>query len=378
MKTAIIAGLIVITSISATAGTWHVEKDGSSDYTVIQDAVNASADGDTIRIGPGRYDDYQRYNIGAWEDRIIHVLLDGRSLTIIGDGEGNTIIGPTVEFDRTLKDMGIVVINGAVLSISDLTIERHYVGLFSWNNTYIEAVNCTFQHHTWGEGAAVFSGGGLFERCTFTGYRTGLFSGEGSVGVSVVNCTYQSVITGISTADAQDLLVDGCTINSTIVGVLLWQGTHATISNTNVVSGGEGVVVERGATSVVNDCDISGGSMSLWVNSVSTLTGDGNILRYGNNAVIVLQRSNISLTNSHIIAGSGHAVECSYSVPGEDWTVDFRNNWWGVSDSESIDALIWDGNDDPEILAVVDCQPFKDGPTPNESKSWSDVKAMFR
>ena len=35
--------------------TWVVELDGSGDFTVIQDAVDAAADGDTIFIGPGHH-----------------------------------------------------------------------------------------------------------------------------------------------------------------------------------------------------------------------------------------------------------------------------------------------------------------------------------
>lgn len=42
---------------AADAATWRVEKDGSGDFMIIQQAVEAAADGDTIRIGAGRFDD---------------------------------------------------------------------------------------------------------------------------------------------------------------------------------------------------------------------------------------------------------------------------------------------------------------------------------
>jgi hypothetical protein len=38
--------------------TWSVEKDGSGDFSVIQDAVEAAAPGDTIQIGEGRFEDF--------------------------------------------------------------------------------------------------------------------------------------------------------------------------------------------------------------------------------------------------------------------------------------------------------------------------------
>jgi len=34
---------------------WRVEKDGSGDFAVIQNAVDAAAPGDTVVVGPGRY-----------------------------------------------------------------------------------------------------------------------------------------------------------------------------------------------------------------------------------------------------------------------------------------------------------------------------------
>jgi hypothetical protein len=37
----------------AVAATITVERDGSGDFMVLQEALNAAADGDTIRLGPG-------------------------------------------------------------------------------------------------------------------------------------------------------------------------------------------------------------------------------------------------------------------------------------------------------------------------------------
>ena len=71
---------------AVSARTWFVEKDGSGDYTVIQEAVNAAADGDTIRIGPGRFNEMT--NLGSvWEYSECVVNLIGRELTLIGSGE---------------------------------------------------------------------------------------------------------------------------------------------------------------------------------------------------------------------------------------------------------------------------------------------------
>ena len=88
---------------SAQATTIYVEKDGGGDFSVIQDAVDAAADGDVIMIGPGRFDDYtvdpQWGNFRLW-------LYGDKSLTFIGSGVDGTIIGPT-SYGGNVHDWGI-------------------------------------------------------------------------------------------------------------------------------------------------------------------------------------------------------------------------------------------------------------------------------
>ena len=53
-----VLGTVAILSAGAelsAARTWYLEKDGSGDFAVIQEAVDAAASGDTLRIGPGRW-----------------------------------------------------------------------------------------------------------------------------------------------------------------------------------------------------------------------------------------------------------------------------------------------------------------------------------
>ena len=57
---------------------------------------------------------------------------------------------------------------------------------------------------------------------------------------------------------------------------------------------------------------------------------------------------------------------------------DFTNNYWGTTDPDSIAALIWDSNDDPEIHSTVLFEPFAGGPVSTEEKSFGSIKAMFR
>ena len=83
----------VLLAATTTAATWQVAKDGSGDFTVIQDAVDVASPGDVIMVGPGRYEEFQVWNDGV-HDWHIYVLIETDDLTIIGSGPDETIIGP--------------------------------------------------------------------------------------------------------------------------------------------------------------------------------------------------------------------------------------------------------------------------------------------
>jgi len=85
--------VVVLWAQPVASRVWRVEKDGSGDYAVIQDAVDASASGDTIMVGPGRYSEYtdHTYAGNLWHT---YVHMVSGSLTLVGAGEGVTVIGP--------------------------------------------------------------------------------------------------------------------------------------------------------------------------------------------------------------------------------------------------------------------------------------------
>ncbi|MBK7772507.1 MAG: hypothetical protein IPI48_18845 [bacterium] len=70
MRRSIILVLLLLLGASpASARVWRVEKNGTGDFTVIQQAIEASSAGDTwaIRIGPGRHDDKFQWGTPPWQ-----------------------------------------------------------------------------------------------------------------------------------------------------------------------------------------------------------------------------------------------------------------------------------------------------------------------
>jgi len=74
---ALFAISISLASDGATAATWYVDDDGGADFDNIQDAIAGAADGDTIRVYEGTYE----------ENVVVNKRLD-----LFGNGSWNTII----------------------------------------------------------------------------------------------------------------------------------------------------------------------------------------------------------------------------------------------------------------------------------------------
>ena len=69
--------VLVCGSEHAYAKTWYVDDDGGADYEKIQDAIDASQDGDTIRV---------------WEGTYYEIIRVHRTVTLIGNGSVGTVI----------------------------------------------------------------------------------------------------------------------------------------------------------------------------------------------------------------------------------------------------------------------------------------------
>lgn len=105
-----------------------VDDGGSGDYTSIQDAINASSDGDTIYVWAGTYNENLTVN---------------KSVSIIGNSSSNTlIISPHNSINENL-----INITSNWVNISNLHIDGNSsntgVGIYS-NNNHINISSCNF------------------------------------------------------------------------------------------------------------------------------------------------------------------------------------------------------------------------------------------
>ena len=126
----------------ATARTWVVDQQGSGDYTAIQDAANATADGDTILLYPGRYDEYRPYDFGALTESTC-VVIERDNVTLRGVDRDAVIIGP--EFyrwtdPREPNRVGTSSV-AADTRIENLTIENLVYGIVNFEGGLVRDVS---------------------------------------------------------------------------------------------------------------------------------------------------------------------------------------------------------------------------------------------
>ena len=167
MRRTAIAPLFILLAFAtvATATTWRVERDGSADYTVIQDAVDVAASGDTILIGPGRFNEQQWVTFPGWQDSV-RVLVPQHELTLIGSGPA-TIIGQTEPWEMEQGyHKGIVtgdLLGNAVIRVEKIRFENMARGIYtSYESTGEDTVlirNCEFYANN--SGVSLIGDGGV-------------------------------------------------------------------------------------------------------------------------------------------------------------------------------------------------------------------------
>ncbi len=384
MKARYLLPAILLISSFATARTWRVELDASADFTNIQPAVEASADGDTILIGAGRFDQTFLYHASGWSDQVV-VGINNKDLTLIGSGQNVTIIGPAVK-DALLwpGPIGIMVDLGCDISIAALTTENNRNGVYFWSD-HLEMRNCSLRNHdigiiTWG------TDGTIVDYCQFDADEYGIVGGSQGYGLSVTNCEFVGLSSKhISLQGYEVVVIDNCQFYNASSAVQFdGSSCEGTISNCVVHSGtGSHLVCISHATMNIYNNEMFGGLNHLAA-VTGTINGSGNVLngpiRDGIDCATVYgQMGTYNLHDNHIYRGAAsYAFKLYDYVQPQMIELDLRNNWWGTTDPGTLASWVYDEHDDPSLNVHTMIEPFHEGPVPNENMSFGEIKAMFR
>jgi hypothetical protein len=362
----------------ALAATWTVEKDGSGDFTIIQDALDAASPGDTILIGPGRYDTFQTGNLMLdGTPRATIARVSTTDLTIVGAGADQTILGPETsvlehEGQRTscitIDPVGFAEVRGVALQNT-----KYELDVF----TQVLIEDCRIERT---DGAR--SG----EFAAWLGYS------EGSVlrRLEMVNTGGMTTIYGITGLLVEDSYFEDLQERGGPAVHLGNGAQECVLRRCRIVGGGGGI--QAGGGAVIEDCTLTGMrvfGLEAWggggviaqrvhvgLTRIAVSVADGylelsdSILEGG--ALITIQSSgDIYARGNHILNGGGSTVD-SNARAAQGELIDLRFNWWGTSDPAQIQAWIVEY----EAGSVI-WDPFNDMPIPNEPESMSGLKSKF-
>jgi len=383
---------LVFLSLWATAAagrTWTVRKDGSGDFQVIQDAVDAASDGDAIDIGPGRFDDFQEGIVVGTATWSVYVYILEKSLTLQGAGADQTIIGPEDQNFHPWPGTPISLVMGVEcgeLKVSDITFENSPYELISFwlNNQRLEVSGCVF--HEGHRGVIVACpAGGLVAESEFTDLSDyGIHTTSPTNNFHVQNCTFTNVY-GPTGADwcpsdlhVSDCIMDGGRLAVGFFGGATGSATRCTIRNFD--NYGIGLNAP--------------GAVTITDNTIEQSDGWGMALADANEAVI---------TNNLVSTETGVCLSFPYPCDGMVFegndlyrgngdfaqTTDYwnfnpptyfhlENNYWGTTDAEEIQAHMIDGHVQDLVNMFIIFEPFEGGSVPTQNSSWGSLKAMYR
>jgi hypothetical protein len=384
LNRAILAILVIMISAhGADARTWNVRKDGTGDYAVIQDAVDHAASGDTIKIGPGRFEEKRPYtsyppaSADKWTFDVF-VAVTVSDLTIIGSGADETIIGPPARLWVDPAEPKIICALSRVsrLVVEDLAMENVFNGIYRDQGGTLEVrrcrtLGCLYGITTWSELSTVV------EDCYFADIDYGVISYYPARNLFVSQSEFD--MCEASFDHTVDATVTDCTFNGYTVGCQFANNSSGSIvSSTFVDQTNVGIAVITGSVVNLVGNRVSGGDINLRLRAGGTVTGWDNVLAGGAFATIYSSRGFITLHGCHILNVGGPTVMLDAFVNPPLQAFDLTNNYWGSDSPTTISSWILDYYDDVRVYAEVLYEPFLGQPVPTQSTSWGNLKAGFR
>lgn len=378
------------------AKTWTVELDSSGDFTVIQDAINAAASGDTIRIGPGQFDDKFLLTSPGWSDSVIaNVSQD--TLTLIGSG-ASTIVGQNSSWDSSQgQTKGIVASDywgNSHINISNISFKNFRDAIYtSHENTlqsHVSVKHCSFYKNLYS--ASIIGGGGTanFDGNVFE-YMPG--SGVHVISWNMSEMTFfdntfsfashiQTSGKSLSLNNSGSVSIGQSRFQFGSIGIGASLGSQIHISNctfqgqTNVA-----ISPQVGSTFHVSDCSFTNQTRVLTSISLDNHVSMSNSIINGVSdcAILMSYAGTVSINNCDLDGGPRGVIYIQ-SVPNctQVETLDMTGNYWGTTVPDSISSLIWDHADTSSACYIVDFDPYLPISTPTNKSTWGSFKSMFR
>ena len=356
----ICAGAVLL-SDSAEGKTWYVDDDGGAavDFERLQDAVNASEDGDTIRV---------------WEGIYHENVVVNKTVSLIGNGSANTTIdgggvGDVVRIEADwcnmsgfgIQNSGSSYWNDAGIelqadntTIMANTISNNGVGIFldSSGNTII--TGNTILDNALGTILSSSGNTSITDNAIANNYR-GIFLDSSSntsiVGNTITGSSILNDTVGIYLSSSSNASIAGNTIMNNSYGILFSSSNVITITNNTIASNGDGIYLYSSGNTTIADTTISNNGDGIYLSSSSNTIITGNTISSNNDKGIYLHSSSSTTITGNTISNNDVGIYLKYLRYSSNNTVHLNNivantnygiyvdsgndsivaeeNWWG-------------------------------------------------
>ncbi|MBU2500889.1 right-handed parallel beta-helix repeat-containing protein [bacterium] len=383
--------VIVLVAQAAQARVWRVERDGTGDFGVIQDAVDSSASGDTIMIGPGRYNEGRMVTTPGWTE-FVRVLVTRQELTLIGAGPNQTIIGPEDPYsidqgdDRGIE--GSPYFGGFFVEVNGIAFENMCWGIIGEYGINYKISNCRFSANLGGL-LCVYSNEITVSDCIFEKTPLGwhrLLGGVSCMKAEVSGCEFilekngDGLQTAVQFDFTPEVVFRDCNFYDGKYGLrIIGSSDHfATVWNCCFIGQSlRGLNVEKMSANV-QDCSFKQQASAVFTYRSTTGLDLRNCLF-----------TDVDVCSIHIDSVGWMNVQNCILAHGPQFTVwqpstcediltpdlphlNMTNNDWGTTDADTIASWIHTCD------YIVDYIPYIGMPVGAETMNWGDLKAHFR
>jgi len=383
---ACVLGLIL--TGQAQARTWTVEKDGSGDFTVIQDALDAASPGDSVVVGPGRYEDFTpRAVVGGTIHAIAWVTKN--NITLLGASRESVTLGPTVMPPNSNSEIWVGVsvdpVTGIVLE--SITLETLFGGINNEGDLTIRDINSSDNEERGLTNNGAFPLTILDSSLERNG-DFGLFLGTDDYNVLVERCRFVDNQEGITARSTQGITIRDCHFEApginAAAGINIAWGAYGEVSNCTfgVFPLGGAIAAQGSVQLTVRSCVMDpspGGSVNMLVYDAAHVEATDNILGGADWATVdIRDRATINFYENHILNLGEYSVRVrDYFLPGT-YPIHLENNWWGTMDETQVEQWIYDAPDPAGVFTPIYWQPILGAPVPTEETSFGSLKARFQ
>ena len=361
LRITILGGAILILCLITLGGigsskTIIVDDSNSQDYYFIQDAIDASEDGDTIRVYEGQY----REDIHV--SKSVSLIGNGSEQCVIeGIGNSITISAPWVNISGFSisklfqNNIGIYVLSDDV-RIFDSVIKNHHTGIRLSEVSNLNMTNNTIGPNRY-QGLHIDRING--SRIEFNAFFEQGITFGGSVNTTIRNNTMngkplvflQNKSDVVVPEGSGQIILDGCNrisitdqnISNTDIGIQLIDSSDCTIEDCKIslesyYTRGISLTFSSDGNHIEdNSISISSYGYAIFLDESSNAVISRNSIKNGDNGILVRDRSNDAYIHNNTIMDSRYGIQIGFSGAVSSNSI-IEHNWIeNVSDAIIVD-----------------------------------------